>query len=279
MMTERKTVQLGGMPVEYSDTGSGPTIVFIHGVYVGGTLWSETIKHLDGFRCIAPTLPLGAHTTPSNGADVTTRATVVRILELLEALDLSDVTLVANDTGGGLTLAALGSTHPGLARVSRLVLTNCDSYEHFPPEGFAKITQMCAKKPRVGGLILKVLSTKPGRKFFLKSVCANPPAEPLATDLFENFGGSRAITRDAVVVSATVEPTVTLSTAHAIPKFDRPVLIAWGDSDELFPVAHAERLVADFPRATLKLFPGAKAYVMIDKPIELASAIADFIRS
>ena len=264
--------------MDYSDTGIGPVLVFVHGVYVGGTVWSDTIKHLSGFRCIAPTLPLGAHRTPSNGADISTRATIERILELLVALDLHDVTLVGNDTGGGLCLAALGSSHPGLSRVARLVLTNCDSYEHFPPAGFAKITQMCAKRPRVGGIILKFLASKRGRKFFLKSVCANPPAEPLATDLFENFGGSKAINKDAVAVSAAVEPSVTLETAHAIPSFDRPVLLAWGDSDELFPVSHAERLAADFPRANVRLFQGAKAYVMIDRPAELAAAITEFVR-
>ena len=277
-MTERKNIELGGMTVEYTETGSGPTILFIHGVYVGGALWSETIKMLDGVRCIAPTLPLGAHQIPSKGADVSTRATIVRILDMIEALDLHEVTLVGNDTGGGLCLALLGTPHPASSRIARLVLTNCDSYEHFPPEGFTKITQMCAKRPRMGALMLRYLASKRGRKFFLKSVCATAPHEPIATDLFENFGGSNALVRDAVATSATVEPSVTLSTAHAIPGFDKPVLLAWGDNDALFPVEHAERLAADFPNAQLQLFPGAKTYLMIDQPKELATAIAEFVR-
>jgi pimeloyl-ACP methyl ester carboxylesterase len=210
---------------------------------------------------------MGAHCAPTNGADVSTRATVGRILELLDALDLRDVTLVGNDTGGGLCLATIGASHSAVSRIARLVLTNCDSYEHFPPEGFAKITQICAKKPKLGGFILKMLSTGRGRRFFLKSVCTTPPSASTSAAIFECFGKNKAVVREAVAFSATIEPSVTLETAHAIPAFSKPVLIAWGDQDEaLFPMSHAERLAADFSNAKLKVIPGAKAYVMVDKP-------------
>ena len=80
-------------------------------------------------RCIVPTWPLGAHADPAPAANLSARATAKRIPDFLEALDLRDVTLVGNDTGGGLCLAALGTERPGLERIGRLVLTNCDSYE------------------------------------------------------------------------------------------------------------------------------------------------------
>jgi pimeloyl-ACP methyl ester carboxylesterase len=44
-------------------------------------------------------------------------------------------------------------------------------------------------------------------------------------------------------------------------------------------MSHAERLAADFSNAKLKVIPGAKTYVMVDKPKELASEIAAFIRN
>src|SRR5207302_1156867 len=97
------------------------------GVYVGGSLWQGVADRLDGFCCVLPTWPLGAHADPSPPADLSARAAARRIPAFLELLDLDDVTLVGNDTGGGLCLAALGSGHPGLERIGRLVLTNCDS--------------------------------------------------------------------------------------------------------------------------------------------------------
>jgi hypothetical protein len=55
------------------------------------------------------------------------------LLDCLDQLEVSDATVVANDTAGGLLLLALATDHPALGRVGRLVLTNCENYEQFPP--------------------------------------------------------------------------------------------------------------------------------------------------
>ncbi|MDT5189196.1 MAG: hypothetical protein QOI28_1447, partial [Mycobacterium sp.] len=66
-----KRVRVDGLDVEYVDTGTGPTILFVHGVYVAGAVWNDVVAELgDGFRCIVPTWPLGAHSTPTDGADL-----------------------------------------------------------------------------------------------------------------------------------------------------------------------------------------------------------------
>ena len=50
----------------YSDTGgSGPPVVFLHGVLMNGTLWNDIVDQLcDRYRCIVPELPFGARRTP-----------------------------------------------------------------------------------------------------------------------------------------------------------------------------------------------------------------------
>jgi pimeloyl-ACP methyl ester carboxylesterase len=96
-----KRVRVDGLDVEYADTGTGPTILFVHGVYVAGAVWNDVVAELgDGFRCIVPTWPLGAHSTPTDGADLGAEAASQRTVHFMEALDLADVTVVANDTGG-----------------------------------------------------------------------------------------------------------------------------------------------------------------------------------
>ena len=137
--SEGDAAVIDGVTIRYHTHGDGPPVVFVHGVYVGGSVWDELVGRLDGMRCIVPTWPLGAHRDPAPDADLSARTTARRIPAFLEALDIRDVTLVGNDTGGGLCLAVLGSGHPGVERIGRLVLTNCDSYEHFPPKGFDRI--------------------------------------------------------------------------------------------------------------------------------------------
>jgi len=269
-------VELDGVTVRYHDLGEGSPTVFVHGVYVGGSLWSALAERLTDRRCILPTWPLGAHRDPAPEADLSARATARRIPALLTALDLHDVTLVGNDTGGGLCLAALGSAHPGLDRIGRLVLTNCDSYEHFPPKGFDRMVGLTRKVPPAGALLLRTFATKAGRRFFLESVCSDPPRGAEAARLFEGFVESAASRKDALRVTQSLEPSVTMEALDALRAFAKPVLLAWGDQDKLFPLDHARRLEADFPDAHLDVIAGASTYVMVDRPDELASAIRNF---
>ena len=86
------TVVVDGATVRYRTTGEGPTIVFVHGVYVGGSLWDALVERLPGFRCIVPTWPLGANVDHSPTADLSALAAAARIPHFLAALDLHDVT-------------------------------------------------------------------------------------------------------------------------------------------------------------------------------------------
>src|SRR5437879_11123788 len=82
-----------------------PPVLFVHGILVDGRLWREVAEGLArrGFRCIVPTLPLGSHTIPVSDATALSLHGVAEIVhDAIVALDLSDVTLVGSDTGGGI---------------------------------------------------------------------------------------------------------------------------------------------------------------------------------
>jgi pimeloyl-ACP methyl ester carboxylesterase len=272
MTTER--VSVDGLDIEYEDTGTGPTILFVHGVYVAGAIWNDVVAELgDGFRCIAPTWPLGAHGTSTAGADIGAEAAAKRIVHFMEALDLNNVTVVANDTGGGLVLASLGDSTLDKSRIGRLVFTNCDSYEHFPPGSFVQIVKLCRFSSAVGGAIIRLLATAPGQAFFLKAVCHTPPPKDRQGEVFGAFATSAVARRDAVTVTASLDPALTLRASSAIEAYDKPVTLPWGTDDELFPLAHAERLRDAFPNATLIEIPDCSAFVMLDAPGALADAI------
>src|SRR3954453_8033348 len=87
------------------DNPTGATVVFVHGFLVNGSLWDPVAERLaaTGIRSIVPDWPLGARRTAVPAENVLAPHTVGRaILDLLEALDLSDVVLVGNDTGGAI---------------------------------------------------------------------------------------------------------------------------------------------------------------------------------
>jgi pimeloyl-ACP methyl ester carboxylesterase len=114
-------------------------------------------------RCVVPDLPLGAHQTPMNkGSDLSPPGLAAMIAEFIERLQLETVTVVGNDTGGAIC-QILCSNHPEV--VDRLVLTNCDAFEHFPPRAFRVIEAVGAHVPgMIAGLdlILRARSLRRG---------------------------------------------------------------------------------------------------------------------
>ncbi|BCO34274.1 alpha/beta hydrolase [Mycobacterium heckeshornense] len=274
-----ETVVVEGAEIEYNDTGSGPPLVFVHGVYVTGALWDDVTRRLsDRYRCIAPTWPFGAQRTPVGPhADLGVRAAGWRISGLLEALDLSDVTLVANDTGGGIVQAALGDGGLDFGRVARLVFTNCDSFEHFPPSGFAPLVRLCRLSATLGMVVLRLLATGPGLARFASTVTRRGIDRARWPALFGGFANSAAVRREAVRLTADLDPSYTLAATAAMKAWDKPVLILWGDSDRLFPMTHARRLAETFPHAQLRTINNSSTYVMLDEPNETASAISEFV--
>ena len=82
------------------------------------SLWDAPIADLrSDYRCIAPTLPLGAHRLAADPrADLSLRGLASIVAELLARLELSDVTLVGNDTGGALVQVIMASGGDRVAR-------------------------------------------------------------------------------------------------------------------------------------------------------------------
>jgi pimeloyl-ACP methyl ester carboxylesterase len=216
---------------------------------------------------------LGAHRSVPDGVDLGAAAAARRVVRLLEVLDLRDVTLVANDTGGGLVLSALGDPTLELDRITRLVFTNCDSYEHFPPGQFRYVAQLCRISPPLGRALLKGLTTNLGQGVFLKAVCRRRLDPPERSAVFGEFLTNSASRRQAVTLTASLDPALTLDAAPAIKQFQGRVAVVWGTDDALFPLDHARRLAGDFPNSELVEVPGSSTYVMLDAPETVARAV------
>lgn len=265
--------------IEYADEGSGAPLVFVHGAYVTGALWDDVVARLSAtHRCISPTFPFGAQRKPvGDSVDLGVPAAGRRIIKFLEALDLSEVTLVANDTGGGIVQAALGNDLLDFGRVGRLVFTNCDSFEHFPPAGFAPLVRLCRLSATLGAGVMRLLATGPGQGQFASSVTRHGIAASRRPAIFGGFVTSAEVRREAVRFTAGLHPRYTLAAVAAINAWQKPVLVTWGTADKLFPLSHAERLVREFPDATLHTVDASSTYVMLDQRDELANAIVGFV--
>jgi pimeloyl-ACP methyl ester carboxylesterase len=271
-------------PVAWQSSGRGPALVFFAGALANHDLWRDVIAALDGrYRCVTVDLPLGAHPTAlTAGADRSAASLARLLLDSLDLLDVTDATVVANDTAGGLLLLSLASGHPALGRVGRMVLTNCESYDQFPPDALKKASALSRAFPWLASTAIRLqLRRQLGRPAVQSKGIASVTATGLDPERTASFAGpgarDRRVAGDRVAAMAGFRPHLLLDAAAAIPRFDRPVLLIWGEECRFFPMAHARRLAADFPHATLVSVPGARTWVPVDNPAAVAGAIAEFV--
>ena len=271
-----RELRVDGGVICYREVGTGPAVVFVHGILANGTLWREVVARLSGrFLCIVPDLPLGGHSLPMlPEADMSPPGMARMVAELMERLDLRDVTLVCNDTGGAICQVVI-SNHP--ERIGRLVLTNCDAYESF----FPPLLQPIQYGARLFGtrfvdLLAWVLRARVAQRALFKTVAVRNIDEATLDAYAGRLLRDPNIRRDLARFLASVSKRYTLEAARSFPRFDRPVLIAWGDRDPFFSPRLALRLQHDFPEARLEAVVGSRAFVPEDGPEQLANLVQEF---
>lgn len=270
-------VELTAGRMRYQDRGSGPCLLLVHGLFVDSSVWEPLVSLLEGrVRCVMPNLPMGAHAIPMNNADLSPPALAALLAEFIEQLQLTDVTVVGNDTGGALCqILCANDPHA----VDRLVLTNCDAFEHFPPAIFRPIEAAGAYIPGlVAGLDL-LLRVPLFRRAALTAVpvTMRPLPDELLAGWFSHLGDSR-IRADLRTVLQGISAKRTLDAADRLRHFTRPTLIVWGARDRFLTLSDAARLTQTLPHARLEVIDDARTYVQFDQPRRLADLIIDHMR-
>jgi pimeloyl-ACP methyl ester carboxylesterase len=270
-------VELSTGPVEYVDTGGdGPVVVLLHGLLMDASLWEDVIADLArDHRCIAPTLPLGAHRRPVADGAVLSLAGVARLVaELLERLDLHDVTLVGNDTGGAIV--QLLASAEELPRVARIGLVSCDAFDNFPPGLTGRTLFATGKLPApLFGAFMQQMRLRMVRRLPIAFGWLTKRGDAATARWMRPLLGDRAIRRDAVRLlrAAAHEGAALNAAAERLAGFDRPAVVVWASEDRVMPPEHGRRLAELLPRGRLVEIEDSYTLVPLDQPERLAAAL------
>jgi pimeloyl-ACP methyl ester carboxylesterase len=274
--SQRKEIDLPAGRIRYREAGDGKPVVFVHGYLVDGRLWDGVVDRLsaEGYRCLAPDWPIGSQQIAmSPDADLTPPGVAAIVASFLDALDLEDVTIVGNDSGGAMS-QVLVSRHP--ERIGRLVLTNCDTHENFPPGVFKHLPKLAGMP---GGMTLLSLpfgipavaqrAFKPFSKVGIPDELVASWMKPSLTD--------PGIKRDLKKVTVGMNSRHTLEAAEKLRGSELPILLTWAPGDKLFPLSYAERLAGEAGNAKIVQIENSSTFVPLDQPGRLAEEIAGFV--
>jgi pimeloyl-ACP methyl ester carboxylesterase len=252
-------------------------VLLVHGAMVNANVWRKLLPALASeFRCLALDLPFGGHLVPMGPeTDFSPPALADWIADAIEALELDEVTLVGNDTGGALCQILIARRPE---RIARLVLTSCDAFENFPPKALRPYLPVMLLPGVMPVLFSALRLTGVRRRVTTAAQVTKRPVGAEAVDSYCLPLLKRAIRRDTKKLLRGMDERHTLQAAERFRTFDRPALIAWSREDRFFPCEHAERLAEALPNARLAWIDDAYTLVSEDQPDRLAELIAAFIR-
>src|SRR6266705_957343 len=241
--------------IDYEDTGGeGPVLVLLGGLVMDGSVWAPVVEELRAdHRCVVPTLPLGSHGHPMRrDADLSLRAYGRMVAELLERLDLRDVTLVQNDHAAALALAGENPE-----RVARLVISSCEAFENYPPGLPGKNMRLTAMAP--GGIFLAMhaMRLRPLRRSPLGFgwMAKRPLPDGLVHRWLRPVQTDPGVRHDLARYARNARRSQMLDVCDRLRSFGRPVLVIWAPEDRVQHPTHGPRLAALLPNARLTEIP------------------------
>jgi len=249
-----------------------PPVVFLHGLLVNSELWIGVADRLAacGVRSYAPDLPLGSHPIALRpDADLTPRGIARLLGSFLAAVGLTDVTLVGNDTGTALCQFVIDTD---ASRIGRLVLTNGDAFDQFPPPSLVPVFRL-GRRPAGMYTLMSILRPTWIRQRVQGQNVSKPIDPALTRRCITPALAELGIRRDTAKFLRAVDPAELLEVSAGLRRFAKPVLLLWGGADRLFPIDLAHRLQHVFPDARLVEIPDGRLFFPLDEPQRVADEI------
>lgn len=257
------------------EDSEAPPVVFVHGLLVNHELWTGVADRLaaEGIRSYAPDLPIGSHPIALNpDADLAPRDVARLIIDFMAALDLTDVTLVGNDTGGALCQFVIDTDH---SRTGRLVLTNCDAFDKFPPAPFGLIVKTGRSPMRLRAMMATMRPRLLRHSMLGFGGLVDKPLDPaLTTRWITPSLRDAGVRRDTAKFLRKVKPAELLDVSTRLGTFGKPVRLVWGNADRFFKLADGQRLREAFgDNAELVEVDRGRTFLPLDEPERVADEI------
>ena len=261
-------VTVRGTRVRYIEAGTGPTVVFLHGLGASIYTWRDVVGPVAtaGFHVVAfDNRGFGRSGRPGSGYSADEYASLT--VAFLDSLHLSDVVLVGHSMGG--EIAAL-ATLKAPAKVRGLVLIDAAGLGTHVP-----LLARLARAPMIGR-ILAGLRGRGGVEKALRSTFG-VPSRMTQAEVDQYYAPVAAADFGRALAGVAREFDFSALKGR-LDSISAPTLVMWGSRDIWIPPGVGEQMVAGLPRAAFVLVPGAGHDLPDEDPTALLRALVAFLQ-
>jgi len=261
--------------IAYSESGSGPAALFVHGIFHNGHLWRHVIPGLSDIRrCIAVDIMAHGDTRTAPDQDLSFNGQADMVEAFCTALQLDQVDVISNDSATGIA-TIFAARHP--ERIRSLVLTNGDVHDNWPPASFERTRKAAAQGSLVPAMRQMLTDAEFARASF--AIGYQHPERISHEDLRASIApllSSEQRTRDFLRFMQAMDSSQTIVIEPQLKKLKAPTLVVWGTADEFFDVKWAYWLKDTIPGCSRVVeLEGAKLFFPEERADELVDAIRD----
>ena len=277
MRADSQKVVLHGHELSYTDSGTGPAVLFVHGILGSQRQWNRLVDKVDDtHRVIVPDL-FGHGDSAKPMGDYSIGAHAAALRDLLDHLELDRVTLVGHSLGGGITM----------------------QFHYLFPERVDRVVLIAS-----GGLGREVSpllrsATLPGAEQVLKIAASTAVISRLnalgdgmskvgwrpGSDIRAIWGGFTALadseSRRAFLSTTRAVIDVGGQSVTAVGRLEQanavPTLVVWGSHDRIIPAWHALSAQRSIQNCRVEVFERAGHFPHLEDPDRFAELLREFI--
>ena len=263
----KRSVPVFRQKITYSDAGSGPVVVLVHGFGSEARFdWGNVILPLAEQHRVIALDQIGFGGSDKPFVDYSIQTYVDFLGEFLRTLNIHEFTLAGESLGGWIsalyTIESLAPENSGfhaLPRPQRLILEDAAG---MTPLGSASPVPIPGTLADAHGVAIVFHDKSRVTEEFVR--------EAWAMKLKANDGFTeRSLWGNPKTAAEVV--------SSRLGKITLPTLVVWGGSDEIIPLAQGRAYAQGIPGAKLSIIPDCGHGPSIEKPDEFLAAALPFI--
>jgi len=272
---KNKSVEVNNIRINYSDVGEGEALVLVHGFASSTYTWRYIEEHFIGkYRVISIDLKGFGFSSKPHDQKYSIHDQSEILIEFMEKLGLSCVTVMGHSYGGAVALATFRSSrNKGQDLIKRLILIDSASYRHDFPDFISVL-----RTPLLNRISLSIVPSKINANFVLREAFYDDKKiTKEMIDLYSYYLNLPGAHSALIQTANQIVPDDVEDFTKFYSKIDIPVLIIWGKKDQIVPISNGIRLQREIPNASFKVIENCGHMPQEECPEIVVHHISEFL--